>query len=293
MADTEPSYPLLLFLEGAAGFRQMNNFQVEELVSQGYVVAAIDQPGMAAEVVFLDDHHISGLSIEQMQTLIRPSYMTGQDTPVLNGKNLTDSSIIPYLAQYAIFVLNQLAELNRIDPNHILTGRLDMQHVGAFGVSLGGIVVGEACRKESRLRACLMMDAPLPLDVVQFKLSTTSMWMTRDADSMRLERKLSGGWPENEINAHLTSMRSAYLGNAADSYFVQLPGAFHSNFTDVPLWSPLASWLGIAGPIDGSRAHDIINAYSLAFFNTHLKGLPATHLESLATQYPEVLFEKR
>ena len=35
-------YPVLLFLEGATGFRQMNAFQVEHLVSHGYIVVAID-----------------------------------------------------------------------------------------------------------------------------------------------------------------------------------------------------------------------------------------------------------
>ncbi len=239
VVDTEQSYPVLLFLEGAAGFRQMNNFQVEELVSQGYVVAAIDQPGTAAVVVFPDGRQIAGLSVEQMQALIRPSYMASQKKAVIDGKELTDTSIIPYFTQDVVFILNQLVALNRTDPNNILNGRLDMQRVGAFGVSLGGIVVGEACRLEPRLKACIMMDAPMPIDVVQFGLSRPSMWMTRDVDSMRLERKRSGGWPENEINAHLTSMCAAYDGNKFDAYLLQLPGAFHSNFTDVPLWSPL------------------------------------------------------
>src|SRR5215213_6059245 len=42
MADDEPGYPVLIYLEGLGGFRQMNTFQVEELVSYGYVVVAID-----------------------------------------------------------------------------------------------------------------------------------------------------------------------------------------------------------------------------------------------------------
>ena len=44
MADDEPSYPVLIFLEGLGAFRQMSTFQVEELVSHGYIVVAIDQP---------------------------------------------------------------------------------------------------------------------------------------------------------------------------------------------------------------------------------------------------------
>ena len=42
-AVDQTSYPVLLFLEGATGFRQMNTFQVEHLVSHGYIVVAIDQ----------------------------------------------------------------------------------------------------------------------------------------------------------------------------------------------------------------------------------------------------------
>ena len=54
MAQEESSYPVLIFMEGLNGLRQMNTFQVEELVSHGYTVAAIDQPYAGAEVVFPD-----------------------------------------------------------------------------------------------------------------------------------------------------------------------------------------------------------------------------------------------
>lgn len=39
-AQDESSYPVLIFLEGLNGLRQMNTFEVEELVSHGYIVAA-------------------------------------------------------------------------------------------------------------------------------------------------------------------------------------------------------------------------------------------------------------
>ena len=287
----DTSFPVLLFLEGATGYRQMNTFQVEELVSHGYVVVALDQPGAAADIVFPDGRHAAALPVEQLKALIRPSYMARARTPLVNGDALTDSSIIPYLAQDAVFALDQLTALNHADPNGILTGRLDLSRVGALGVSLGGIVVAEACRLDPRLGACLMMDAAVPMEVVKAGLKKPGMWMTRDADSMRLERQRSGGWPEAEIEAHQSSMRAAFEGLASAGYFVQLRGAFHFNFTDIPLWSPLTSWLGLTGPIDGQRAHSIINAYSLAFFDRHLKGLPAALLDGPGAQYPEVLFE--
>ena len=292
VAENKPNYPLLLFLEGAMGYRQMNTFQVEELVSHGYIVAAIDQPYTAASVVFPDGHRTNAIALEQMKTLIHHSYSRAKKAPMLNGQAL-EKGIIGYLAQDVIFALNQLVALNRADPNNLLTGRLDLQHVGTFGVSLGGIVGAEACRLEPRLRACLVMDAAMPTEVVEFGLQQPTLWITRDAETMRLERRRSGGWPELEIIEHQTTMRAAFKNLHGDGYFVQVAGMFHLNLTDVPHWSPLLSWLGITGPIDGRRAHGIINAYSLAFFDQYLKGRPAALLEELEEKFPEVLFETR
>jgi len=292
VADDEPNYPVLIFLEGATGFRQMNTFQVEELVSHGYIVAAIDQPYTAASVVFPDGHQASAIPLKQMKTLIHQSYSRAKQAPMLNGRTLK-KGIVPYLAQDVPFTLNQLAALNRADPNSLLTGRLDLQHIGTFGVSLGGIVGAEACRLEPRLRACLIMDAAAPTEVVQAGLQQPTMWITRDTETMRLERRRSGGWPELEISEHQTTMRATFENLHGDGYFVQVPGMFHLNLTDVPYWSPLFSWLGITGPIDGRRAHSIVNAYSLAFFDRHLKGRPANLLDGPPNQYADVLFESR
>ncbi len=66
-------------------------------------------------------------------------------------------------------------------------------------------------------------------------------------------------------------MRAVYESLSGAGYFVGVPGMFHSNFTDIAKWTPLAPHIGLAGPIDAQRAHDIINAYSLAFFDRHLR----------------------
>jgi predicted dienelactone hydrolase len=292
VADDKPSYLALIFLEGITGFRQMNTFQVEELVSHGYIVVAIDQPYTAAVVVFPDGRRVAMPPIDQVQPLVRQSYLPAEKAPTLNGRTLEDG-IIPYLAQDVGFTLDQLSALNRADPKGILTGRLDLERAGVFGMSLGGIVAGEACRVEPRLRACLIMDAPMPNSVVRAGLKQPSMWITRDADIMRLERERAGGWPEVEIAAHLTSMRAVFDSLEGDGYFVQVPGIFHSNFTDIPAWSPLVRWLGAAGPMDVRRAHDIINAYSVAFFDRELKGQEAELLDGKAEEYPEVMLRTK
>jgi predicted dienelactone hydrolase len=292
VADGRPNYPVLLFLQGAIGFRQMNTFQAEALVSQGYIVVALDQPYTAATVVFPDGREVGALPLAQMMPLIHQSYSPTAIPPTLNGQRL-EKGIVPYLAQDVSFTLNQLTVLNQADSKALLTGRLDLVHVGVFGVSLGGIVAAEACRQESRLKACLFMDAPMPVVVVKSGLPQSAMWITRDADTMRLERRRSGGWPEGEINEHLTSMRAVFNSMQGNGYFVQVPGMFHINLTDIPLWSPVLRWLRVIGPIDAQQAHDITNAYSLAFFNRHLLGQAAVLLDAPASEFPEVMFTAR
>jgi predicted dienelactone hydrolase len=290
ISGDQPNYPVLIFLEGLTGFRQMNTFQVEELVSHGYIVAGVDQPYVAASVVLPDGHQVVGQSKEQMNVLIQQSISPVDKIPLMNGRGFKDG-IIPYLAQDVSFTLDSLTALNQADPNDILTGRMDLQHIGIFGVSLGGIVVGEACRIEPRLQACLVMDAPMSAEVVKAGLSQPTMWITRDVETMRLERQRSGGWSEADINQHQQTMRAVFESLPRDGYFVRVLGIFHANLMDIPYWSPLFPFMGITGAIDQQRSHNIINAYSLAFFDKHLKGRSSPLLDQSAKPYPEVLFE--
>lgn len=292
VADDESGYPVLIYLEGLGAFRQMNTFLVEELVSHGYVVVAIDQPYTATDVVFPDGRQAEGLPFDKTKPLARQSFLPAERAPTLNGRTFQEG-IVPYLAQDVSFALDRLAVFNQADPKGILSGRLDLQHAGIFGPSGGGLVGGEACRLETRLRACLFLDAPMSTDVVRSGLQQPAMWITRDADAMRLERRKAGGWPEAEIHAELTSNRAVFESLPGDGYFVEVPGMFHSNYTDLPSWSPLWRLLGVAGPIEVQRANNIINAYSLAFFDRHLKGQPVTRFDGLRKQYPEVHFETR
>lgn len=285
VAQDEKSYPVLIFTEGLSGFRQQNTFQVEELISHGYIVAAMDQPYAAASVVFPDGRQVVGMPKEQMWPLIEQSLSPVKTAPKLNGQTLKDG-IIPYFARDAVFTLDQLTAVNQSDPNGILTGRLDLGRAGLVGLSLGGTVGSEACLREPRLKACLLEEAPLPADVVKDALQQPTLLMISDVETMRLAR-----WKRADIDQHQSTMRRVFESLPGDGYFVQTHGTFHLNFTDAPLLLgvPLRA-LGLIGPINIQRAHDIINAYTLAFFDRHLKGDSAA-FAGLTERYPEVRFE--
>jgi pimeloyl-ACP methyl ester carboxylesterase len=288
VARHEQRYPVLIFLEGLTGFRQMNTYQVEALVSRGFVVAALDQPYAAAAVVFPDGREV-GLSRDELLSQFNPaldqSLSPVEPAPTLHGRSFADG-IVPFLAQDVSFALERLAELDHGDPQGILTGRLNLKRAGVLGISLGGIVASEACLRESALSACLVMDAPMPADVVASGLKKPSMWITRDSATMRQE-----GWTEADIEQHQSTMRSVYESVSSAGYFVQAPGTFHADFTDIPAWSPVFTQLGFSGPIGVERAHAIIEAYSVAFFARHLKDCETPLLAGPSDAFPEVLFE--
>lgn len=275
VADGEARYPVLVLLGGVQGSRNVYTFKAEELASRGYVVAAIDMTYAYSTVVFPDGRRVAY-------------------DPRLGDRAFEDAHI-PYLAGDVGFTLDRLAVLDRADPNGVLTGRLDLARAGLTGQSLGAIVGSQACLMEPRLRACLLEDGYMTSEAVRKGLRQPTMWITRDAEGMRLERRRAGGWAESDIVEHQTTMRAVYASLPTEGYFVLVDGMFHLDMTDGPLMAapPVAAALGLSGPIGGSRAHDVINAYSVAFFDHELKGRDAPLLAGPSERYPEVRIESR
>ncbi len=87
------------------------------------------------------------------------------------------------------------------------------------------------------------------------------------------------------------SMKAAYAALPGDGYYIDMPTMFHINFTDAPYWSPILSQVGMTGPIDGQRGFDIVNAYSVAFFDKELRGKPSPLLEGQT--FPEAHIDIR
>ncbi len=287
-ATAEPGgFPVVVFVEGLSAFRQMNTYQVEELVSHGYVVVGVDQPYVAASVALPGGRRVVGLPKAEIWPLVQPSLGPAEDPPDQRGRAFPNG-IVPYLAQDVVFALDRVAELNASDPQGVLTGRLDMDRVGVMSISMGAVLAPEACRVDPRFRACLFIEAPVPADVVADGLEQPSLLLISDAETMR-----RAGWSRADIDQHQGTMRALYEALRGGGYWVQVHGTYHLNLTDAPLLLglPLRA-LGLLGPIRVSEAHDIVDAYTVAFFDRHLKGLPAPLLDG-SSPYPEVTFESR
>jgi hypothetical protein len=78
--------------------------------------------------------------------------------------------------------------------------------------------------------------------------------------------------------------------DASPSIAVTIQGTAHYDFSDLPLLTPLAHALGLKGPLAGPRVLEILNVYSLAFFDATLKDRTSALLGEPDAGYPEVLF---
>ena len=295
VAGDTPNYPVLIFLEGLTGFRQMNTFQVEELVSRGYIVVGIDQPGGAAAVFFPDGHHIAitGL-VQQVLALNHQSVTPAAEPPQINGQAFKEGTI-PYFAQDVSFALDQLVTINNADPKNILTGKLDLEHTGVFGVSMGGMVSAEACLKDPRLKACLVMDVTMTADVVQQGLRQPSMWITRPAETMRLERQKSGGWAEKDIEEHQTRMRAVYNITACQAMATSCRYPACSTLISLTFHLDHQSSRQLGSPgqlVSSGRMTSSMRTRSRSSTNSSKASL-APLLDGPAPQFPEVLVETR
>ncbi len=271
VSTAQPRYPVILFSHGRGGLRVQNTFQVEELVSHGYVVVGIDHTYAAAATAFPDGRVVSF-------------------DPRLKDKTFLEIKFEVF-AEDARFVLDQLEMLDASDLERMFQGRLDLSRVGIFGHSLGGITAAEACHLDARFKAGIDIDAFVPQDVVESGLAQPFMFITRDTVTMEKElARFDPAERQARINEQMDSIQIVFDELQQEGYLVKMHGLFHYNATDLPLWTPLTSAIGMAGPIDASRAHRIVNAYTLAFFDRHLNGQPAPLLESPSSDFPEVEF---
>lgn len=287
LASEGSPYPVILFSPGyCPGFVSQNRAQMEELASHGYVVFSIGHTyevmasypdGRAApcdqarvEAILLKESAAISPLLEQRQATTDPAEKDRLLDQILAQAVLSNESVQVW-SDDTIFVMDQLEQLNAQDGR--LAGKLDLARIGLFGMSFGGATVAPVCLMDERCRAGLNLDG------FQF-----------------------GELPAGTIDQPFMIMYSQPAEGASDfifdrttnvAYRAVVAGANHMNYSDYTLFSPLFKTIGFLGPIEGQRMARLTSAYTLAFFNRHLKGEPAGLLEGTSAEYPEVKIEVR
>jgi len=124
-------YPLIVYSHGWTNYRTQNFAMSEYLASHGFIVVASDHPG---------------------DTFFTPipgnlTYWGGGDDPFFFYRSLRLRTGDVH------FLVDSFLELNGDDPNGLLTGMIDTEHIGMIGFSLGGQTVLENASNDDRVDA--------------------------------------------------------------------------------------------------------------------------------------------
>lgn len=265
---TDGEHPVLIFSHGWAGFKEQNIFQVEELASHGYVVVGINHTYGAISTVFPD-----GREIPRSPDAL-PSGVSDEEYDVASNK------LVRQWTGDIGFVLDELAALGPNADLGVVAGKLDLGRVGIFGHSTGGGATAEFCATDPRCKAALTMDLwgePVSDEVITSGLSQPFMLMHSEV------------WGSADNHEHVRTLADASQDDVVE---FTIRGTTHYDFSSIPLLSPLATKLDLKGPIEGDLGLEIINAYSVNFFDGALRGA-AIDWAALNAQYPDVLFGVR
>jgi dienelactone hydrolase len=264
IAPNEAGYPLILFSHGLAGLRMQNTALFEHLASHGYVIASVDHTFDSVFTVFPD-----GRVTIHRQEVIFPEETTfleaGHQLMVVRTNDLDA-------------VLNYLKDLNQINGNSV-AGAINFDEVGVAGHSTGGGTALLFCLESPSCLAMLALDGwlePLAEELNHKKLAKPAMFMNTPE------------WLQKE-NQRLG--RNIIMEQQDIAYELTITGMGHNNFTDIPLLSPLTTPLGLTGSINSNTGLNIVNDYSLAFFDKHLRDEKQPLLQNDHSPPPEVQFK--
>jgi predicted dienelactone hydrolase len=246
ISAAQPSYPVLIYSHGLPGMPVYATAQIEELASHGYVVAAINHTYFAAWTMFPEGR------------VVTPAAGMSIDVGV----------------QDQIFVLDQLALLNDPAANDRFSGRLDLDHVGTFGLSWGSWVATQACLDDPRFKAML----------AQVTHGNLRSFFRKGLDL-----------PIMSMDPGSDPYGRAYLEWGGPVYKLVVKKMVGFGFADYLLWPGFWDQMpsNERGKVEPARAAQIVNAYTLAFFDQYLKGIEQPLLAGPSADYPEVNIQTR
>ena len=262
-AGTPREFPVVLLSHGLGGTSLEYASLIEELVSHGYVVAAIEHTYTASAVAFPDGRVVplqrdplpAGLTAEQRwQRTIESGMLT-----------------ISMGADDVRFVLSRLTDLNESGAQGFsLRRRLDLNRVAALGHSAGGAFAARACQLDVRFRACVSLDGELP-PVAAFPEYPDGKRFQQPVLLLEIDQT-GRRKPYSEAQfAEFVKKEEAQLNQCPKgSYHVLLnaPGLYHGSFSDY--------WLRMANG-DATKTEQALHnlhltqSFTLAFLDKVLK----------------------
>jgi hypothetical protein len=285
IAHGKQKFPLLVFAHGWGNPTFLYTAELEDIVSDGYIVAAIDHPYDTNFTQF-PDGEVTGFAQESFNKAVKQPH----------GIRAYTKERVEIMAQDNQYALTQL--LNYAHTRHVhapFYERIDAGRIGAFGHSIGGLTAARTCQIDSRVRACMDQDSTdyrgsafAVSDLQQterqpfflYVVSSADVWSSKalnPSDAELAQQKVTRSEFDSIMKEQQQNQTKQLCGIAGGSYrlmLFDLPGFIHQSFTDQTL---LASKLDHDQSLHNFR---VAETYTLAFFNKYLKGDTRTILDT-------------
>lgn len=274
-------FPVILFSHGYSATTFSYTAQIENFVSHGYVVVAIEHTDAAGLVLFPD-----GRIRLFRNPPVSPSIHDPLKAMIASAEEGTQIG-----AEDLRFVLDMLAK-----QKSSVTRMMDLGRVAAVGHSYGGTLSARACQIDAQIKACISEDGEvnpvgaffdfsdrLPLDqpfmLIEIANHPTASELARMGES------------QSQWNDFLEHQHQQLEACGAGSYHVLLSGSgmAHSSFSDGPvLNAPPGSAQSTVALQDLLLTEDL----EMNFLDENLKGNPAPLLDGTAKVPSEVQVER-
>jgi len=259
-------FPILIFSHGHGGLRTQNTNQVEELVSHGYIVIAVDHTYDAGFVEFPDGN-------------IAYSLTSKPEGERLNETPETFYTRFGYRVDDIDFVINKIDSFDDYDLN--ISAIMDKNNIGIFGHSFGCLTSVYATYFNDRIKSCFGLDGWFE------PLHDSLVFKNINKPIMHLGQNNKGDeqfW--NDIN--FVKMNNFIKSNSDLSVMVDIPGSHHYDYTDFTYFSYLAKKLNFSGIVSTKKMAKIMNVTLLDFFNYTLKDDKKINLDNYKKEFPEI-----
>ena len=255
------TFPVLLFSHGLSGMRFQNTALMEELASHGYVVFAADH-SYEANITIFDNGETA-------------EYRAGKRR-ALNDDfiNTIDLSQLGIIVDDLKFILDQLSK--NYSDSFTRNLSFDLGRVGVIGHSLGGAAIINAMATDDRIKAAMVLDGwytPVPDSVVVQGLTKPIFHLGQKEWST----------PEN-----YDRMDSLFANSTGPVYKLLIPHAMHTDFTDMPLFTPFSRLIGYTAATDPLWMNTTIRKNTSTFFDVYLKGHEPAELTAYITSISDV-----
>lgn len=279
LSKKRAKFPLLFFSHGLGEPRTLYTALARDLAGHGYVVICIDHP--YGGVTVLPDGRA----------------VTTEGDPDAGSDDAPPRQVVAW-AKDASFVLERIDSNSFEDDSPLkrFKGHIDSTRVGMLGHSLGGAAALEACRADTRFKACADLDGAPFGRVTEEGLKRPTLIMRSGPvysdEDLAKKGRTREQWEEMGRKGREMWGSLFERSKGVPVYSIKLNGAGHMSYSDAPFVMPDAINRFGGRIIDAGRGFEIMTNYIRDFFDKYLQGKRSGLLDGASTPYAEVTAEK-